>query len=184
MTDEHAPVEKSLRSPSARVQEFYDAHAAGLMLFVMGMLRDRGLAEDVLQQTFSKLQRELQNRSEQEGSQEITSGWLFKVAHNEALQIRRKEHREQRHAESLGWFQQGLREHFRDPLVSSEQQVQIQRAIMGLPVELKLIVELRIFEDLKFREIAERLQVPQGTVITRMSRAISILRQQLQSDFR
>lgn len=179
MTDEHAPSERSLRSPSARVQQMYEAHADSLLLFLLGVLRDRGQAEDVLQQTFSKFHQQLQN---QPVEKEITAGWLFKVAHNEALQLRRREQRTTRHASGIAWFQQSLHSDLKDALVDQEEGERVRQALGTLSLELRQVVELRVFDDLKFREIAEYLGVPQGTVLTRMTRALRILKQHLQDE--
>ena len=54
-----------------------------------------------------------------------------------------------------------------------------RKAITTLPDQVRIIVVMRHFEDLKFREIAEALDVPEGTVKTRMIQGLSLLAKQL-----
>jgi RNA polymerase sigma-70 factor (ECF subfamily) len=53
---------------------------------------------------------------------------------------------------------------------------EIAAALERLPVEQREVVELRIYGGLTFREIAEVLAVPQGTVATRYRTALQRLR--------
>jgi RNA polymerase sigma-70 factor (ECF subfamily) len=62
------------------------------------------------------------------------------------------------------------------PLVEPEE---LQTALDALPDEFKLIVLMFYFERLSYREIGERLDLPLGTVMSRLSRAKSRLRAQL-----
>ena len=56
----------------------------------------------------------------------------------------------------------------------------INSALERLPVESREIIVLRELEDLSYKEIASILQVPIGTVMSRLARARKLLREQLQ----
>jgi RNA polymerase sigma-70 factor (ECF subfamily) len=56
---------------------------------------------------------------------------------------------------------------------------ELQQAINELPEEFKLVVLMFYFEHRSYREIAAELDIPQGTVMSRLSRAKSHLRQRL-----
>ena len=56
---------------------------------------------------------------------------------------------------------------------------QLQAAISELPDEFKLVVLLFYFEEFSYRQIAQELDVPIGTVMSRLSRAKSHLRKRL-----
>src|SRR5262249_49477939 len=56
-----------------------------------------------------------------------------------------------------------------------ENAVMVRQAVMQLPEHYRSVVVLRHYEDLKFREIAEVLGIPEGTVKSRMSEALSLL---------
>ena len=52
-------------------------------------------------------------------------------------------------------------------------------AMEQLPADLQAVVRLRMVEGLRFREIAERLQVPLGTALSRMQQALTRLSRKL-----
>lgn len=66
-----------------------------------------------------------------------------------------------------------------EDLIGSELQDQIQAAISRLPEQRQLIFRLNREEGLKYREIAQRLNISIKTVETQMSRSLRTLREQL-----
>ncbi len=58
----------------------------------------------------------------------------------------------------------------------------IEKALLALPAEHREIIVLRELEDLSYLKIAEIVGIPIGTVMSRLSRARALLRQQLGSD--
>jgi RNA polymerase sigma-70 factor (ECF subfamily) len=60
----------------------------------------------------------------------------------------------------------------------------LQAAIDSLPDEFRLVVLMFYFEELSYKEIAEKLELPIGTVMSRLSRAKTRLRSALTADVR
>ena len=58
----------------------------------------------------------------------------------------------------------------------------LKEAIRRLPVELKDIIILRYFSDLTLAQTAQSLSIPQGTVVTRQRRALSLLKLELSEE--
>jgi RNA polymerase sigma-70 factor (ECF subfamily) len=56
---------------------------------------------------------------------------------------------------------------------------ELNAAVTGLSLELRTVITLYYFQDMKIKEIASVLQVPQGTVKWRLSKAKSILKKRL-----
>jgi len=67
----------------------------------------------------------------------------------------------------------------RDHLESSEAESRINQALDGLPDKCKEIFLMNRFDGLKYREIAEKLDISIKTVETQMSRALKNLREKL-----
>ena len=59
---------------------------------------------------------------------------------------------------------------------------QLQPALDELPEEFKVVVLMYYFEECSYKQIAEELDVPIGTVMSRLSRAKSHLRAKLATD--
>ena len=68
-------------------------------------------------------------------------------------------------------------------LVQQEQCELVRQAVSGLPETYRSVVILRHYENLKFREIAEVLGIPEGTVKSRMAEALTQLERTLAHAF-
>lgn len=97
--------------------------------------------------------------------------WLFRLAANEAYQYLRREKR---------WKHQPLELEPPDPRSSqtdsAESKLLLEKAIQQLDVELRSIFLLKEVEGLSYQEIASVLNIPEGTVASRLSRARRELR--------
>jgi RNA polymerase sigma factor (sigma-70 family) len=166
------PVSTERLSPDA-VRALYDIHGRDLLAFLSGVLRNSDAAEDVCQITFQRVL-----ESGHEAREETIRGWLFKVAFHEAMAYRRKQvRRHESQLESLDLpgtenLSSGMRV---EELVRVEEIDRLKQLLAGLPADQQFVVQRRIQEDKTFAAIAEELQVPLGTVLTRMRLAIQKL---------
>lgn len=161
---------------SQQVQEIHARFGHDLFAFLLGVLKDRNAADDALQQTFQRV-------AERGGSvqPDTLRGWLFQVAFHEAMLIRRKESRDDRHM-TAWWLEIGRNRDQPAPdhrLVTQEETERVRQALARLPDEQRIIVERRIHHQETFAQIAERLNLPLGTVLTRMRLATQALRKWL-----
>lgn len=108
--------------------------------------------------------------------------WLYQIVRNQVRDLSRREHL--RHHESLdAWLADGRPEAVdpaADPVAAAEQNELRQRvwqAISALTDSHREIIVLRDFHDLSYREIAEVLSIPQGTVMSRLHTARRVLSQ-------
>lgn len=67
-------------------------------------------------------------------------------------------------------------------VLSSERRAAVRRAIATLPEPQREVVVLRYYDGLRFRQIAERLDLPLGTVLARMHRAAGRLHGALENE--
>jgi RNA polymerase sigma-70 factor (ECF subfamily) len=146
---------------------------------------DAHRAEDLAQEVFAKLF--LRRKSFRQGSK--LSTYLWRVALNHCYNdLRRPVHRCEARLEGGETGEAGLPDRFAsaDPapdeaLATSEVAQAVQRAVAQLPEQYRTIVILRHYENLKFREIADVLELPEGTVKTRMTEALSELARRLRA---
>ncbi len=157
------------------IEAAYRQHADALRWFLSGVLRNDALVADALQATFLKLM--------QQGDKlrDVTSlkSWLFQVAFNEAMLVKRKNKVVRDHSQQVAWRTEAIRKGEDSPEESAllgEQVEQVRAAIEQLSADHQMVVRKRIYEGLKFREIAEELDVPLGTILARMQSALKKLK--------
>jgi len=138
------------------------------------MLRNSHDAEDVVQETFLSLYR---SGAWQEMKDE--RAFLARAAWRQAIdRLRANPGRKQEDADIL--LELPSRES--DPeesLIDADQQAAVHRLIDALPEELRQPLALSTVEELNSREIAAILDIPEGTVRTRLMRARQMLKQKL-----
>jgi RNA polymerase sigma-70 factor (ECF subfamily) len=161
----------------AVVAALYLEHADELRRFLIGVLRDPHAAADAMQSAFAKL-------IEQGHSVKTESrkSWLFTVAYREALVLKRRQGVERGALEKLATdkpSKQARRESPDAPLMEWETVERVRRALENLPAEQREVVRLKISEQLTFAAMAAQLNVPLGTVLTRMQLALAKLRRAL-----
>lgn len=153
------------------VHQLFEDHAGELRAFLLGILRNQDLVDEVLQLTFSKAL-----ESGGTSKEETRKGWLFRVAYHAAMeQIRRNKI----HRKSLNQLGQTTTFFSTDSpdqrLLNDEKIEQIRLALNLLPETQQAVVKARIYENKTFNEIAQDLEIPLGTVLTRMRLAIKSL---------
>lgn len=162
------------------VAGLYQQHAEDLRSFLAGVLRDRELADEVLQTVFRRTLEKGHTVREQFRS------WLFTVAWNEAMLVRRVQNRQVgglRKAAEQRRHTGVLPEQSESSALRQESIEQVRRAIEQLSPEQQQVVRLRIYEERKFAEIADELGIPLGTVLTRMRAATQKLQKVLGRHF-
>lgn len=163
---------------SQRVQAVYQEHVQDLKRFLLGVLKDETTAADALQSTFIKLM----EKGHSVQQLDSLKSWLFRVAFNEAMLILRRDGVSRKHAERVAWqletgetASQRLNQSM-GQLIREEEVEMVRAALDELSEVQRTVVEKRIYEGLKFREIAEQLQVPLGTVLARMQSSLKKLK--------
>jgi RNA polymerase sigma-70 factor (ECF subfamily) len=159
------------RLDAALIAILFVKHADELRRFLTGVLRNADQAEDAMQAAFTKLV-ELGHTAREES----LKGWLFRVAYHEAIVVRRRQAIHRRATDVLAAMDPRVPPTADLPVVRSETIDLVRDAIARLPAEQRQVVRLRMYEQKKFAQIAGELQVPLGTVLTRMHLALKKLR--------
>jgi len=146
-------------------------HAEELYRYAYRLTGSVADAEDLTQQTFLTAHEKLSQLRDPAGAR----GWLFTVLRHASLRSQ-KIHR--RLPLAGGSFDI---ESVPDEVIDSfsVDRDLLQAALNELPEAYKLVVLAFYFEDLSYREIAERLDLPVGTVMSRLSRGKNLLRSRL-----
>ena len=148
-----------------------------------GVLRHRQDAEDVAQEAFVKAYRSFRQLRDRDRFR----AWLVRLTWRLAIDKRRGDRRrEAREFSSEGLCHippevaQGVSPAAERELVQNERAAQLWQAIDELPEKLRVVVILAGIEEHDLREVARLLDLPEGTVKSRMFLARQRLKEQLQ----
>jgi RNA polymerase sigma-70 factor (ECF subfamily) len=180
-------IEKLIQQDRSEYAVLVESYADRLYRLAVRMTGNDQDAEDVLQETFIKV---FKNIKSFKGNSSLST-WIYRIAMNEALMLLRKhkpegfsldeenEDEDISPHEVAGW----------DPLpeqslVSAEINNHLDKAVMQLPETLRGVFLLRDTEQLSVKETADALGITEGTVKVRLLRARLKLREYLNIYFR
>jgi RNA polymerase sigma-70 factor (ECF subfamily) len=151
--------------------ELVRAHQSMVFSLAYHFLHDRETAEEVAQEVFLSLHRNLVRIQ----SAEHAGFWLRKVTVQRAIdEARRRKRRPQVALEMVA--EPRVSASPGDPLLSDV----LRRLIASLPESPRAVMVLRYQEDLDPAEIADILEMPLGTVKSHLQRSLSLLREKLE----
>jgi RNA polymerase sigma factor (sigma-70 family) len=151
-------------------ERLYEREAKGLFGFLAYRTGDRGLAEDLLADTFERALRARRGFDRRRGSERT---WLYAIALNLLRDHARRAAAEGRAVERLD------REQAAGELEAVEDRDLVQRALTGLSEDEREAIALRFGADLTVPEIAKLLGQPLTTVEGRVYRALRKLRERM-----
>jgi len=149
-------------------QTFYERHAERVLRFAWRVVRGLHLAEEVLQETMMVV---WSDAARFQGRSKATT-WLLGIARNLSHNLLRREARGDRlpetsHVEA-------------DPSEDALRSVRVEEALERLTPNHREVFHLVFYEELTLRETAEVLDIPEGTVKSRMHHARRALAKELQ----
>lgn len=142
------------------------------------MVIDHESSDDIAQETFVKVWK---NLDKFKGESKLYT-WIYRIATNEALTHLRKKKR--RFFLSIGDVENELISTLEaDTYYSGDEiQLKLQKAILTLPEKQRLVFNMKYFEELKFREIAEVLEVTVGSLKAQYHHAVKKIEKYLKED--
>jgi RNA polymerase sigma-70 factor (ECF subfamily) len=154
-----------------QVEQFVSAFYEPLYRYAFRLSGSPQEAEDLTQETFCQAQ----NKLGQLRDEARAKAWLFSILRNTYLHRVRASKQENRvPLDSIG----EIPDRPSEPLPDVEP-AQLQTALGELPETFRTPIILFYFEEFSYREIADQMSVPLGTVMSRLARAKTFLRQRL-----
>ena len=154
-----------------KVQRLVEEHYGALYRYAYRLTGSAADAEDVTEEAFCKAQSNLAQLRDSERAK----AWLFRILRNVYLhRVRADKHRHCVSLESVGDVAEPLTE----PLPPVEPE-RLQQALNELPEVFRTPIILYYFEEFSYRAIAEQMDLPLGTVMSRLARAKAHLRARL-----
>lgn len=172
--DETELVHRAKNGERNAFSELVCIHAQGVRNVIYRMCGDAQIAEDAAQETFIQAWLHLSSYRPQTSLR----NWLYRIAFNAATDMLRKEQRILPNAlEDL---------QLSDPLPGpeavfsqEERTTLVKKAIVSLPDACRAVLVLREYEEMSYHEIAEALDIPLGTVMSRLNYARKLLKERL-----
>ncbi len=132
-------------------------------------------ADDVLQNTFIKAWR---NMDKFRGDSALKT-WLYRIATNEALTFLNR--KKKRGFQDIEEVQNDLRHSLRaEKYIDGEEiQLRLHEALLSLPERQRLVFQMRYFDEMKYAEIAEVLEVSVGGLKANYHHAVKKIEQKL-----
>jgi RNA polymerase sigma-70 factor (ECF subfamily) len=154
------------------MEQLVDAYAGPLYRYAYRLTGSAADADDLTQDTFCKAQ----SRLGQLRDPDRARSWLFSILRNAYLhRLRADKQQRQVPLDSIG----DLAANGPVDGLSEVEPDRLQQALNGLPEIFRSPVILFYFEDFSYRDIAEQMELPLGTVMSRLARAKAMLRDRL-----
>jgi len=158
------------------IQKAKDRYERPLLRYAARITGSAELARDVVQETFLRL-----CKAKRDKVDDHLAAWLYTVARNHALNVRKKEARmhgiPQDRAEARADSSAGPGA----AVLQSEAHERVNSALQGLPDKQQEACRLKFQDDLTYREISQVMGVSLGTVSTLITSALDSIRQQLRA---
>lgn len=152
-------------------ESLYNRFSAGIFNYLLKLLGNWDLAEDILEETFIKL---YESNLEERGK---LKNWLFRVATNLSYKALRKKSNE------ITDYKVFIMKEENNPGENVIRRIQVQKALMKVSETQRIVIILKFYQGMKYKEISEILGCPLGTVKTRMHEGLKKMNKLLKKDF-
>jgi len=163
---------KSLKTGGSEdsMRTLYRTYGPELYGFAVSALGDRGQAEELVQEVFTRVWRHAESFDPERASFRT---WLYGIARNAIIDLKRRQAVRPALAAHEVDTEQGVED---DSFEHALVRWQVAAALERLTPEHRQVIRLAHFQGLTLREIAERTGIPLGTVKSRTSYALRGLR--------
>lgn len=160
------------------LSSLYDEFSPALFGIALGVTRNRAEAQEVLQDAFVAIWNKAGQYDPALGK---ASTWIIHLTRNLAIDALRKRQRRDNMMTRAGAEpeQKPPADDPASPLIAAETAARVRQALATLPDDQRAAVELAFFEGFTQTEISEKLELPLGTIKSRIRRALERVRRVL-----
>lgn len=157
------------------ISMLYQNYSKSLYGIAVRVVSDQGAAEDILQKSFLKI---WNNINQYDESKAAFFTWMAQIVRNTAIDVRRlKANEVSRKSES---FQAHVHDNEKDFIKTDK--IDAAKLVNGLDEKYSAVIELLYLRGYSQSEAAKALDVPLGTIKTRVKKAMDILREKLKDE--
>ena len=162
----------------AAFEQVFKTYYKNLHAYAFTMLKDEAEAEEMVQQVFFKLW----ERSDHLSFSGSIAAYLYRAVHNESLNFLKHQKVKTSHQLHVAYSMKNKSEQSQPKMLRNELENKLREALNDLPEQCRTVFQLSRFEDMKYKEIADKLEISVKTVENHMGKALKILRTKL-ADF-
>lgn len=159
-------------------------HQSKIYGFIYSKVTDRDIADDIFQDTFIKVIKTLKSNSYNEEGKFLP--WVMRISHNLIVDHfrRNKKMPMLRETEEFSIFSiiTDNSPNVENRIITEQVENDLQRLIEELPDDQKEVLQMRIYQDLSFKEIADMTGVSINTALGRMRYALMNLRKVIEKN--
>ena len=159
-------------------------HKSKIYNFIFSKVMDRDIAEDIFQETFIKVIKTLKNGVYNEEGKFLS--WVMRISHNLIIDHFRKSNRMPKFEASDDYdvfqFITDSSPNVESNMIKDQVVNDLQNLITELPEDQKEVLNMRLYKDMSFKEIAEITGVSINTALGRMRYAIINLRKMIEDN--
>lgn len=153
-------------------EQVFKSHFKALHAYACTILKADAMAEEMVQQVFFKLW----EKRDQVNIQQSVNAYLYRAVYHECLNYLKHQKVRKAHQSHTLYTADAASAPASRKLAAKELEQKIAEALQRLPEQCRTIFQMSRFEDLKYREIADRLNLSVKTVENQMGKALKIMR--------
>jgi RNA polymerase sigma-70 factor (ECF subfamily) len=156
-------------------EQLFKKHFRELHAYAYSLLKDWDVAEEIVQSLFLKLW----EKNEWTHIQTSVKSYLYKSVYHDSLNYIRRQKVQLKYQTTTAHAMKNQTDDAAGKLKLSELEQHLNKALNKLPEKCRAIFHLSRFEELKYQEIANQLDISIKTVETHMGKALRILRKEM-----
>ncbi|WP_241775629.1 RNA polymerase sigma-70 factor [Flavobacterium sp. Root420] len=169
------PISSIKNGNEAAFEKIFKTYFRNLHAFAYTFMKDDIIAEEIVQNVFFRIW----EKKEQLKIDDSLKAYLYRSVHNESLN-------HLKHLKIKNSFQlqysanmESSNQDASNQMIATELENDIQKAISELPPQCRIIFQMSRFEQLKYQQIADQLNISIKTVENQMGKALKVLRLRL-----
>ncbi|MBP7633027.1 sigma-70 family RNA polymerase sigma factor [Candidatus Ozemobacteraceae bacterium] len=169
-------VREALRGSAHAFEALVSRHQQGVYRFLYHFMGNAADAEDITQETFLNIHRKLKSHNP---AQSFTS-WMITIARNLAISHHRRRTPSPLDPALLAAAIKDVTPTPESELLAKEAGEEVHAALQRLPEEIREVLIMRYLMDIPLQQVAEMLNIPEGTAKSRLFKARNVLREQME----
>jgi RNA polymerase sigma-70 factor (ECF subfamily) len=163
------------KKDEAAFEQVFKSHFKSLHAYAYTILKEEAQAEEIVQQVFFKLW----ERADTLSITGSVTAYLYRAVHNESLNYIKHQKVRAEHRLHVAYSMKDQADHASKKVLNSELEKKLHEAMAELPEQCRTIFQMSRFEEMKYRDIADRLDISVKTVENQMGKALRLLRTKL-----